>query len=83
MAYRPKIPSDGEVFAEDRTHVRFFLENLSELFESQYLEVAEDLEEKADEEDYRSPVEPRDKLQSAQNNVAHVEVAVMWNVTAS
>ena len=83
MTYDPEVPSDSQVLLQDRPHIRFFLENLGKVFQPEYLHMADQSEENADEEENCGPVKPWTQLQCAGNGVTQVDVTKIRYLSGS
>lgn len=75
MADDAELASDAEVLPEDGLDIGLDLEEASEVLEAKDLEVADEAEEDADEEEDGGAVEPGEKLQRARHGVAQVDAA--------
>lgn len=83
VAYDAEVSPDPEVLLQDQPHLGFLQEDLGEVLDSLYLEVANETVEHAHEEIDRGSVQPRDQLQSAGNCVAYVNVTIVRDRVAT
>lgn len=83
MAYDAQMSSDPKVLAKDWPHIRVHLEKISEILKSEDLEVANQTEENADEENDGRPIEPGGDLHDARYGVAYYDIAQEGNLGSS
>lgn len=75
MAYDPQMLPDSKVLGQDGPHIGVNVEDRGKVFKPQDLEVADQTEENANEENDGRPIEPRAELHDTCYDVARHNIA--------